>query len=142
MKDQTETERRYRWSVNRKLHLTEPIVGDYIMNVIEELLEAEGQDAAMCKRFKQTIYHKHFPTSNRPTEHETIVDAVLDNIQYSYDFLFKYCQKHNLDYNICINENLKEIEDRTGSYSEELGKFVKDIKEDRYIANYDLAKKD
>jgi len=58
--------------------------------------------------------------------------------QYKYSVLA--CEAMGYDFEKCMDETLKEIEDRTGHFDESINKFVKDKKEDRYKADYSKCK--
>jgi predicted HAD superfamily Cof-like phosphohydrolase len=72
-----------------------------------------------------------------PIVHNSVndkVDAFCDIIVFATGALYKL----GIDADKAMDENLKEIEDRTGSIVE--GKFIKDIKVKPYKANYNKCK--
>jgi hypothetical protein len=155
------------WKAERHLELDQQRVGYYsnIMEEIGELSEAmrvndsNGYIDALCDIVVFTVnalaeYH-YCPTvlnCTRNTSTETLYRLLLHEIgKYGKNWEAKYvCNIYHIckllatqkgyDLFVCMDETIKEISSRTGSYDPAIGKWIKDkspeAKAKWYKANY------
>lgn len=126
------------WQFRKNLHKMPYNRQDEVKNIIEECLETTGlrSDTArsMAADYVKTVIDNYFTSENPHAD----VDCFCDIVVYAIGAIMKL----GYDPETALNECFKEIDERTGAYNPEEGKWVKEpAKEDAYKANYELAKR-
>lgn len=120
------------WQESRQLSQMPYIHINEIINIFEECVEADGQlDSTRARALASSIASSYI--AQDCTDRAKAVDAFCDIIVYSVGAIMKLqCNPM-----IAISECLKELADRTGSYSPTEGKWLKlPPKPDAYKADY------
>lgn len=102
------------------------------LNSLEEICETWGLDRDFAEGLCDII-----AANGNIQDDKIIIDGIFDDSVYNIGKIMK------LGYNpiIVFDEGLKEINERTGAYDAQVGKWVKNKpKENPYRANYSKAK--
>jgi len=125
-----------KWQKDRNLDKMPYKHADEITNILEEVCETYG----LARRDAEGILYNDLEEQaciNFDFKDEVNVDAYFDICVYAIGAMMKL----GYDPMKIFDEGLKEINDRTGAYDAEVGKWVKQPKkENAYKANYDKAK--
>lgn len=130
------------WQSNRELNKMPYNHENEVTNILEELIESDGYATSEIAReligiFKnEEVSFRNLFGANCSDSNDA-VDAYCDIIVYAVGAIMKlgYDPEH------ALVECCKEIEDRTGKYNPEAGKWVKSKpKPNAYKADYSRAK--
>lgn len=113
------------WNEERNLHLQEPTDYGVVYCILEELFEYLGLKEKDCKALAK-VYAKYMTQEAEScdahaTEAEKI-DALCDINVFSDGFILR----HGHDPVTAMNETIKEINTRVGSFDSQNGKWKKD----------------
>jgi hypothetical protein len=112
-----------------------------VANCMEEMLETFDMDSNTARlEATKVLVEYDFPYDKDTLGivAPALVDAYVDNIVYSVGAIMK------LGYipELCIDQCLRELADRTGKYSPALGKWQKEPKKpNAYVADYTKCKR-
>lgn len=131
------------WQRDRELDKMPYNHENEVTNILEELIESDGYDTSEVARelidtFKNEEVNFRNLFSVNCRDGDDAVDAYCDIIVYAVGAILKL----GYDPSRALLECCKEIEDRTGKYNPEIGKWQKELpKPNAYKANYDIAKR-
>lgn len=123
-----------KWQKDRNLDKMPYYHGDECKNIIEEVCETFGFNRLYADEIMKKIYDdeiQHFCTKDDK------VDAYFDICVYAIGAMMKL----GYDPIKVFEEGLKEINERTGAYDAQVGKWVKQPKkQNAYKADYSRAR--
>ena len=114
-----------------KVYSHENEVSFILEELIESIIQSESKEV---RPLAQEIASEFMQILGTPSTKVQKVDAFADIIVFACGAIAKLGYEPDK----VMQEVLNELNDRTGSLIE--GKFVKDIKEDPYKANFDVCK--
>ena len=131
------------WQKDRKLDKMDFVMEDALYRYLEELYELRGFDSETSKEYARDNVNRieqlaYADKLEYPSD-DVIVDAISDLKVFGCGDLMKL----NYDPDKCHEETLKEISSRNGDWSDEKGKWVKDVHQDPktlYKADYSKCK--
>ena len=120
----------HKWNADRNL-LSKFDINNEVSFVVEELIEATKDiESKKARKWAKRFTWLLMKVPGAETTKEMMVDAFADIIVFSVGAIYK------LGYNTdkVMQEVQKELNDRTGKLID--GKFIKDRKDNRYIADF------
>ena len=125
-----------KWQTDRNLDKMPYKHEDELKNILEEVIESFGMFSVFAREIASNIVFD-LKEESFETDDEQKVDAYFDICVYAIGAMMKL----GYDPMKVFEEGLKEINERTGAYDAQVGKWVKQSKKDNaYKADYSKAK--